>query len=297
MANSELSSPGGDHQPLHADLTDIAVSNLTQNVADSRHKHFIVICVDGKQEFKSKKWTTASGPQCQGIRFLFRPSSTMTITIFRKHLLPFPKSDPVGQYLGNIVELLENDKEHELRNKDDVPIQACIKIKLSLIEDFRKAIMDGVDASLPRLSENRLLATGLGGIDMASSGYVAVETLGTYVTPLGQALQLIVKIVDNIADAHPILKVSWIVLSSVYKAVQQQKVMDNDIRILAETLREMVGVAADCPDLRKVEGSTDVIFEISRASLDVASLIDEYTESQSLGGNGLLDKISAIRLF
>jgi hypothetical protein len=95
---------------------------------------------------------------------------------------------------------LHSDKEHELRNKDDVPIQARVKIKLSLIEDFAKAIMEGVDANLLRLSESRLLATGLGGIDMASSGYGAVETLGTYVTPLGQALQLIVKIVDNIAD-------------------------------------------------------------------------------------------------
>jgi hypothetical protein len=59
----------------------------------------------------------------------------------------------------------------------------------------------------------------------------------------------------------------------------------------------MVGVASDCLDLRKVEGSTDVIFEISRASLDVASLIDEYTKSESLGGNGLLGKISAAQLF
>ena len=44
----------------------------------------------------------------------------------------------------------------------------------------------------------------------------------------------------------------------------------------------MVGAASDCPDLRKIEGTTDVIPGISRASLQVASLIDEYTKSPSL---------------
>ena len=52
----------------------------------------------------------------------------------------------------------------------------------------------------------------------------------------------------------------------------------------------MVGAASDCPDLRKIEGTTDVILEISRVSLQVASLIDEYTKYSSLWG-----KISCFR--
>jgi hypothetical protein len=139
-----------------------------------------------------------------------------------------------------------------LKDKVGSPVQAHIKIKLSLLANFAEAIMQGVDARLPRLNENKLLSTLSGGIDAATSsapvGYDAVQTLGTYITPLGQALQLIVKIMDNVADvgfptlyiyisryilnrfqAHPVLKVSWIVLSSVYKVSTYSETLNGEL--------------------------------------------------------------------
>jgi hypothetical protein len=60
----------------------------------------------------------------------------------------------------------------------------------------------------------------------------AVETYGQYIAPLGQALRLMIKLIDNVAEvgvssfgfkgssdrtqAHPLLKVGWTLLSSVY---------------------------------------------------------------------------------
>ncbi|KIK95713.1 hypothetical protein PAXRUDRAFT_776544 [Paxillus rubicundulus Ve08.2h10] len=36
------------------------------------------------------------------------------------------------------------------------------------------------------------------------------------ITPLGQALRLMIKLIDNVADAHPLLKVGWALLSSAH---------------------------------------------------------------------------------
>jgi hypothetical protein len=46
---------------------------------------------------------------------------------------------------------------------------------------------------------------------------------------------------------------------------------------LAENLRETLGVAKEKPDLLMIEGTDDVIEEIGRTSLKIASLIREYT--------------------
>ena len=66
--------------------------------------------------------------------------------------------------------------------------------------------------------------------------------------------------------------------------MQQQLVQDDTMRDLAESLREMVGVASACPDLRKVKGTANVIEDIGHASMQVASLIDEYTKYRNLAG-------------
>jgi hypothetical protein len=66
--------------------------------------------------------------------------------------------------------------------------------------------------------------------------------------------------------------------------VQHQLVQDDSLRDLAESLREMVGVASACPDLRNVKGTADVVKDIGHAAMQVASLIDEYTKSRHLVG-------------
>ena len=45
----------------------------------------------------------------------------------------------------------------------------------------------------------------------------------------------------------------------------------------------MLGLAKECPDLLLIEGTTNVIEEIGRASLKVTSLIHEYTKPAFIG--------------
>ena len=60
---------------------------------------------------------------------------------------------------------------------------------------------------------------------------------------------------------------------------------DNSIQELAGTLCEML--ATIIPDLPVIHNTTDVIVDLSRQSLRVASLIHEYTKL-SLAGDSLL---------
>ena len=69
--------------------------------------------------------------------------------------------------------------------------------------------------------------------------------------------------------------------------MKETDLQDDSIRDLAGTLREMLAIANEIPDLPVIPNTTDVIVDISRQSLRVASLIHEYTKL-SLAGDSLL---------
>ena len=67
------------------------------------------------------------------------------------------------------------------------------------------------------------------------------------------------------------------------QAMKAQQVQDDAVRGLAESLREMVGVADQHPDLLVVVGTDKVIESIGRVFLQVASVIDEYARLPFIG--------------
>jgi hypothetical protein len=110
-------------------------------------------------------------------------------------------------------------------------------MRLAPVVDYQQALNASVDASLARLVNKPILAEGLDNVDQVISAMqtmdYAVETYGQYVAPLGQALRLMIKLIDNVAEvgvssflgfqgasdftqAHPLLKLGWTLLSSVY---------------------------------------------------------------------------------
>ncbi|KDR77543.1 hypothetical protein GALMADRAFT_407344 [Galerina marginata CBS 339.88] len=136
-----------------------------------------------------------------------------------------------------------------------------MKIALSPIsksEDYIKEFMEKVDADVARLSSN--------------------DALSSTVSTLGQVLKLTKKIMDQFSQVHPILNASWTVVSSLYQAVEETELQDGSVRELARTLQEMLATANTVPDLPVIPNTINVIEEISRQSLQVASLIHEYTK-------------------
>lgn len=81
---------------------------------------------------------------------------------------------------------------------------------------------------------------------------------------------------------------------SIFQAVKNQMDQDEYIKNLAESLREMIGVAQECPDLSTIPGTTNVIDDIGRTCLNVASLIQEYTTSRFLSKRDLFLILSTL---
>ncbi|KIJ06170.1 hypothetical protein PAXINDRAFT_20625, partial [Paxillus involutus ATCC 200175] len=275
MARSNVT--GGSATMLCMKLDSLKVELSLPDVRYQKNKKKIKMSVDGKVKW-SYEWTNTFAPPL-GQDLLTPVSSTIKISLsgkrrIRKHL--------IGSYSGRIIDFLL-DKDKPLTLQDDRHVTcATITMALSPVADYQQALLASVDASLARLDINPMLAEGLDNVDQAISAMetvdYAVETCGQYIAPLGQALRLMTKLIDNVAEAHPLLKVGWTLLSSVYKAVQEQRLNDENVRGLAESLRELVGVAGDCP-VAEIKGTPHVIESIERFALEVASLIDECTQS------------------
>jgi hypothetical protein len=60
--------------------------------------------------------------------------------------------------------------------------------------------MQGVDSAIPRLGGHGVVGQVLGA---SVTAYDDAQTAGACIAPLGQALQLIVKIMDNVPNVSP----------------------------------------------------------------------------------------------
>ena len=60
--------------------------------------------------------------------------------------------------------------------------------------------MQGVDSAIPRLGGHSVVGQVSGVVNASVTAYDDGQTCGTCIASLGQALQLIVKIMDSVAD-------------------------------------------------------------------------------------------------
>jgi len=245
----------------------VAIEILGELGKQKSNTHFIQVCVDDEAKLKGLKPTSAAlrWELTRDNHFWFHPSSTMKIEIYQSSRTRVRMLDRlVGLHTAKVVDLLENDATLDLEDKKGVKISACMKIKLSLAEqDDLVKFMEYIDSRVSHLDGNDALVAGA--------------------PVLGKALQWMKLIMDVVGHAHPALKVSWTVLSRVYEAVDAVGLQDGSIRDLADSLREMLGVAKELPDLLVISSTTNVIEGIGRASLEAASLIHEYTKTSFAG--------------
>jgi hypothetical protein len=64
--------------------------------------------------------------------------------------------------------------------------------------------------------------------------------------------------------------------------MKAQGILDGQIHDSSDTLKEMLFVAKAVPDLLVVEGTENVIYEIRKVAVEVATVMSEYMESSSL---------------
>jgi len=249
---------------------DIEAEGVDEDVKQSHYSVKLYVAdIKVAKSKKSKPCSSVVGLEWkENNQISFEPSSTVKIELYRgyQHAYILNMKVLVGKYEGKVVDLLENDTSFDLTDKG-VVLAAKLKIAFSLIPgsgDNIKEFMKRVDDDVSHMS-----------------------SLPSSLSSLGQVLISTKAIMDRVSQAHPILKASWTIVSSVYEVVQETGLQDDSIRELAGALREMLATANMIPDLRVLPDTTDVIVDISRQSLRVASLIHEYTKL-SLPGDSLL---------
>ncbi|PPQ81501.1 LOW QUALITY PROTEIN: hypothetical protein CVT25_015661, partial [Psilocybe cyanescens] len=166
----------------------------------------------------------------------------------------------IGMLEERVVDFLDNG-DFDLTDDNGVTVPDKMKVALSPTpksDDYIAKFLDKVDADASILPQTEAI-------------------LGTAST-LVQVLKLTKAIMDQLSKAHPILSASWIAVSSVYQLIQETDIHDEFIQELAKTLCKMLATAAAVPDLPQIPKTDNVINEISRQSLRVASLIHKYTK-------------------
>ncbi|KIJ19046.1 hypothetical protein PAXINDRAFT_8395 [Paxillus involutus ATCC 200175] len=241
----------------------------------------IKISVDDEVRW-SYKWTNEFVPRL-GANFHMHASSMVEISLVGKHRFYHRL---LGSYSDRVVDFLTDpDTLLALQNG---PHGACatITMVLSPFVDYQQAWVHSVDETLGRLDSNKIVAEGFDNKDRAVPAGQAmnycVETRGRHIAPLGQALRLLNKLIDNVStQAHPLLRVGWTLLSWAYTEIQEERLDDRYVQTLAEIFRDVVGTASDCR-VAEIEDTPHIIPSIERLALEIASLIDEYLKNASM---------------
>ncbi|PPQ94485.1 hypothetical protein CVT25_013768 [Psilocybe cyanescens] len=277
-------SPDNPLNLLCATLANVEVEGTLKG--RERSRFYVQLDIDDRKAVISAKikcsvsglrWEWTSGNEIMNIDLdqcllldsisWFAPSSKIKIAIYQYHMLICNKC--VGR-LGRtqVVDMIANGASNihlflhasfDLTSESGLAVPLRMKIALCPApksDDDIENLLQEVDNSISKLKNRE-------------------SVLGT-ASSIGQALQLIKAIMNNFSQIHPVLNASWVVISGVYKILQDTDVQDEVIRELANTLREMLGTAAAVPDLPQIPNTDSVIEEISRQSLQVASLIHEY---------------------
>ncbi|KAF4610656.1 hypothetical protein D9613_006787 [Agrocybe pediades] len=229
-----------------------------------RYKYLIRFNQDGRKILERDSGSTVQEAGEFRIKWdinqdlLFALSSTIKLSVHSKGRL---LEHNLGEFEGNVVDLVDNDSHFELVKERQ---STSIKLRVTITQldakthtaDYVKEVMTKVDA---------MVALNLPDPDKGGVKFV-----------MGQILQSTKSIMDKVADAHPFVKVAWSALAFVYEAFEKTTLEDKAVRDLAESLREMLGVASARRDLLVIKDTVNVIEEMSLLALRIAQVLHEY---------------------
>ncbi|KAF7983630.1 hypothetical protein HWV62_20564 [Athelia sp. TMB] len=196
----------------------------------------------------------------------FAPHSVVELGLYRQSSIPGWKKHTIAECSARGGDFLQTGGEQELVDNSGKP---CLVVKIDISIQSLSEFMKSVNEDVAKLTKVK-------GLD-------AAQKATTLIPKIGAALEKIVPVIDKFAGTHPIMNAAWTVLSSAIKMAQSQKKEDDNVRDLVDSLCEMAGAAGSCPDLKKIEGTTDVAEEIGKASLEVAIVVHDYVKPSIWG--------------
>jgi len=220
----------------------------------------------------------------------FHPSSTVSLSLMRDYGLPDKPPKMLKEYTKPVADILkQTDQGQSIEIMDSSGIFLA-SINITIVNAGFPDVLHTILEHTDRVEEQKRFTPAiLGSEDSARITLKGFEDVGQSlraITPaLGEALQAIQSIMNNMADAHPLLKISWTMLLFLYKAEQHTSAQDEALCDLVDNLRETVALASECPNLKDIEmeGTIDVITTIGALTIDISCFIDKYARSSFSG--------------
>ncbi|KAF7974088.1 hypothetical protein HWV62_13393 [Athelia sp. TMB] len=255
---------------LSSESIDIRVVGESLQKAQSlKASYFVTLKIDGRKVLDSTKvpsdralhWNeqkivsvisddlVSIGADIHRSDSQFAPASVVEFGLYRQGRHRKWKEYTIAECNARGGDFLQTGSELELVNKSGEP---CLAVKFDIVMQSHSEFMKDVNEQVAKLANVK-------GID-------AAQQATTLIPKLGVALEKIVPVLDKFAGM-----------------AQNQKQEDGNVQDLVDSLCEMAGAASSCPDLKKIEGTTDVAEEIGKASLEAAILVHDYV-SPSIRG-------------
>ncbi|KAF4621776.1 hypothetical protein D9613_012140 [Agrocybe pediades] len=239
-----------------------------------RYKYLIQVNQDGRKILEGESGSLLQEAGEFSIKWdtnkdlLFALSSTIKLSVHSKGF----RGHDIGEFEGNVVDLVDNDSYFELVTKGK---STSVQLRVTITKldakthtaDYVKEVMTKVDGEL----------AAMGTLNLPDPDNRGVKFV------MGQILRSTKSIMDKVAEAHPFLKVAWSAFAFVYEAVEKTTLEDKAVRDLAKSLREMLGVANERPELLVIKDTTNVIAEMSILALRIAQVIHEYSSTGVVG--------------
>ncbi|KAI0698119.1 hypothetical protein BC835DRAFT_689156 [Cytidiella melzeri] len=199
---------------------------------------------------------------------MVRASSTIKFTVYREHVV-LAKVGNNNHCCGEVemelqAVLTSPTASHKLQShwysrEDNLELSVQLQLEPTFCQD---SLLDHAQEKLQR-NVSRSTST---------KSSRAMSLIGFAVENIDQ----VVTIVDGLAEIHPMCKVAWMVLGSVYKAFKNERELDDQARSLAQELQETLAYAKECKDLKAIPGATDVLLEIAKLVVQSAAAFDAH---------------------
>ncbi|KAI0060227.1 hypothetical protein BV25DRAFT_1993040 [Artomyces pyxidatus] len=243
--------------PTDPNSTVIAVLKAIEGLELVKSKNsapdtFAVVLVDEKEKWKSQVIKKDRNPRwlSEGsMNLIIRPSSSISVYVYKAStILKFIKKKPreIGRITKGLSDMIEQGAVFSLDGvKDDAgSVRIILAIDsssptlldlglTSASEDLAHAeqslelrTKQNTGASVVSATSN-LIDEGTVVADGVQSAYATAQAIqdvtgAQFLADGLRFLDTIVKMIDGVADAHPIFRVAWTLLSSVYKTLKAQ---------------------------------------------------------------------------
>ncbi|KAJ7191798.1 hypothetical protein GGX14DRAFT_406900 [Mycena pura] len=214
----------------------------------------------------------------------FSCSATSTITLRLYHATRFPllRHDRLlGVCITRVEDLLNrcsSENTIALELKADSQVSGRVSVLLTTLEKAAQNAALEMQKNAKRLGRVPGAIIAVESVVGAGASAAQMNLAGALEQVISR-VDFIVRIGDELSKVHPYARTAWNVLTSVYKAVKQQREADESVVELVQTLIHVYSFQEQAGFLlQKIKPLEDTLVKIAEETVECANFIQEYTD-------------------